>query len=408
MRSVRPVASATTMPLPKPDDRRAHVRGVREGVRAPARRRSGRAGAPAEGGLGRVTAVATPCAPTAVSRVAGCRRCMACHAAHGTAPRPASHDRCAREQAHPVRLPAGDREQRRALLAGLLDTDGTVARRVGSSSRSRNERLARRLLRAARRSASATATAARQARQGPHRGVVDRATRSTSAPTTRSSGSTRKRLVHKDAARGRSPGAGHRFITRGRAGRRACPCGACRSTTPTTSTSRRGSMIPTHNSTVGLDIARSASIKHGHASVIFSLEMSRNEITMRLLSAEAKVHAAPHAQRARCATTTGPSSRATMGEVSEAPLFIDDSPNMSMMEIRAKCRRLKQRHDLKLVVIDYLQLMSSRQAGREPPAGGLGVLPRAEAAGQGARGAGDRGLASSTVVRSSAPTSGRR
>src|ERR1700754_909485 len=48
-----------------------------------------------------------------------------------------------------------------------------------------------------------------------------------------------------------------------------------------------------------------------------------------------------------------------MGEVSEAPLFIDDSPNLTMMEIRAKARRLKQRHDLKLVVIDYLQLMSS-------------------------------------------------
>ena len=49
----------------------------------------------------------------------------------------------------------------------------------------------------------------------------------------------------------------------------------------------------------------------------------------------------------------------TMGRVSEAPLFIDDSPNMSLMEIRAKCRRLKQRDNLKLVVIDYLQLMSS-------------------------------------------------
>ena len=48
-----------------------------------------------------------------------------------------------------------------------------------------------------------------------------------------------------------------------------------------------------------------------------------------------------------------------MGEISEAPLFIDDSPNLSMMEIRAKARRLKQRHDLKLIVIDYLQLMSS-------------------------------------------------
>ena len=48
-----------------------------------------------------------------------------------------------------------------------------------------------------------------------------------------------------------------------------------------------------------------------------------------------------------------------MSEVASAPLFIDDSPNMTMMEIRAKCRRLKQRHDLKLVVVDYLQLMSS-------------------------------------------------
>jgi replicative DNA helicase len=48
-----------------------------------------------------------------------------------------------------------------------------------------------------------------------------------------------------------------------------------------------------------------------------------------------------------------------MGEVSEAPLFIDDSPNLTMMEIRAKARRLKQRHDLKLIVIDYLQLMTS-------------------------------------------------
>jgi replicative DNA helicase len=48
-----------------------------------------------------------------------------------------------------------------------------------------------------------------------------------------------------------------------------------------------------------------------------------------------------------------------MGVVSESPLFIDDSPNLTMMEIRAKCRRLKQRHDLRLVVVDYMQLMTS-------------------------------------------------
>ena len=48
-----------------------------------------------------------------------------------------------------------------------------------------------------------------------------------------------------------------------------------------------------------------------------------------------------------------------MSEVVDAPLFIDDSPNLTLMEIRAKCRRLKQRNDLRMVIIDYLQLMSS-------------------------------------------------
>ena len=53
-----------------------------------------------------------------------------------------------------------------------------------------------------------------------------------------------------------------------------------------------------------------------------------------------------------------------MGEISEAPLFIDDTPNMTLMEIRAKARRMQQRHDLKLVVVDYLQLMTSRSGWR--------------------------------------------
>lgn len=118
------------------------------------------------------------------------------------------------------------------------------------------------------------------------------------------------------------------------------------------------SMVPTHNSTLGVDIARAASIKHGLASVIFSLEMSRNEIVMRLLSAEAQVPL--HHMRSGTMSDADWSKLASrMGVVSEAPLFIDDSPNMTLMEIRAKCRRLKQRHDLRLVVVDYLQLMTS-------------------------------------------------
>jgi replicative DNA helicase len=111
-------------------------------------------------------------------------------------------------------------------------------------------------------------------------------------------------------------------------------------------------------STLALDFARSASIKHGLTSAFFSLEMGRNEITMRLLSAEARI--ALHAMRSGTMQDEDWTRLARrMSEVAEAPLFIDDSPNMSMMEIRAKCRRLKQRHDLRLVVVDYLQLMTS-------------------------------------------------
>jgi replicative DNA helicase len=111
-------------------------------------------------------------------------------------------------------------------------------------------------------------------------------------------------------------------------------------------------------STMALDLARAASIKNGLASVIFSLEMSRNEITMRLLSAEARVSL--QAMRTGQMNEDDWAKLARrMSEVAHAPMFIDDSPNMSMMEIRAKCRRLKQQHDLRLVIIDYLQLMSS-------------------------------------------------
>ena len=118
------------------------------------------------------------------------------------------------------------------------------------------------------------------------------------------------------------------------------------------------SMIPTHKSTLALDFARAAAIRHGIPSVLFSLEMGRNEITMRLLSAEARV---PLSTMRTGQMNDDDWARLArrMSEVADAPLFIDDSPNMSMMEIRAKCRRLKQRNDLKFVIIDYLQLMSS-------------------------------------------------
>ncbi|KQW48095.1 replicative DNA helicase [Nocardioides sp. Root1257] len=111
-------------------------------------------------------------------------------------------------------------------------------------------------------------------------------------------------------------------------------------------------------STLALDLCRAASIHNNLSSVFFSLEMTRSEITMRLLSAEAKVPL-NHIRNGNMNDDDWAKLARKMGEVSSAPMFIDDSPNMTMMEIRAKARRLKQRHDLKLIVIDYMQLMSS-------------------------------------------------
>jgi len=117
-------------------------------------------------------------------------------------------------------------------------------------------------------------------------------------------------------------------------------------------------MVPTHNSTLGLDFLRSCSIKNRMSSVIFSLEMSKSEIVMRLLSAEAKIKLADM-RSGRMSDDDWTRLARRMSEISEAPLYIDDSPNLMMMEIRAKARRLKQKADLKLIVIDYLQLMTS-------------------------------------------------
>ncbi|WP_207769311.1 replicative DNA helicase [Nocardioides currus] len=111
-------------------------------------------------------------------------------------------------------------------------------------------------------------------------------------------------------------------------------------------------------STLALDFCRAASIHNNLSSVFFSLEMTRTEIMMRLLSAEAKVPL-NHIRNGQMTEQDWDNLARKMGQVSGAPMFIDDSPNMTMMEIRAKARRLKQRHDLRLIVIDYMQLMSS-------------------------------------------------
>ncbi|MBK6885381.1 MAG: DnaB-like helicase C-terminal domain-containing protein [Tetrasphaera sp.] len=125
-------------------------------------------------------------------------------------------------------------------------------------------------------------------------------------------------------------------------------------------------MIPTHNSTFGMDVARCAAIKHRMPTAIFSLEMSRTEISMRVIAAEGTIQL-QDLRKGTIGDAGWAKIAKVVGRISDSPLFIDDSPNMSLMEIRAKCRRLKQQHQLQLVVIDYLQLMSSgKQLNRGP------------------------------------------
>ncbi|WP_460604841.1 replicative DNA helicase [Jatrophihabitans fulvus] len=111
-------------------------------------------------------------------------------------------------------------------------------------------------------------------------------------------------------------------------------------------------------STLALDFARSSAIKHQKPTAIFSLEMGKLEIMMRLFSAEAGV-ALQNMRSGHMSDQDWRRLALRSSELAEAPLYIDDSPNLTMMEIRAKARRLKQRQDLQLIVIDYLQLMTS-------------------------------------------------
>jgi replicative DNA helicase len=110
-------------------------------------------------------------------------------------------------------------------------------------------------------------------------------------------------------------------------------------------------------STAALDVLRSAA-RRGFPSAFFSLEMSRQEIMQRLLSAEARVPL-QHIRTGQMREEDWTRLARAMGDLGDLPLFIDDTPGLTLAAIRAKARRLKQRDGLRLVVVDYLQLMTS-------------------------------------------------
>ncbi len=102
---------------------------------------------------------------------------------------------------------------------------------------------------------------------------------------------------------------------------------------------------------------RNAAVDHEHPVAIFSLEMSSIQLVNRLISGEAELES-EKIKKGNLAGHEWAQLTDKTARLAKAPIFIDDTPALSILELRAKCRRLKQQHDIQLVVIDYLQLMS--------------------------------------------------
>ena len=109
-------------------------------------------------------------------------------------------------------------------------------------------------------------------------------------------------------------------------------------------------------SSFALCVAEHLALQQKSGVAIFSLEMSKENLVQRMLCSHARINA-HHVRSGMLSTSDWPNLTKAAGKLSEAPIFIDDSPSVSILELRAKARRLKSHHDIGLVILDYLQLM---------------------------------------------------
>ncbi len=107
-----------------------------------------------------------------------------------------------------------------------------------------------------------------------------------------------------------------------------------------------------------LSLARNAAVDFQRPIAVFSLEMASVQLVQRLISAEAELPA-EKLKKGQLVDHEMQQLHVKIGKLSEAPLFIDDTPALSIFEMRAKCRRLKAQHNIQMVVVDYLQLMTT-------------------------------------------------
>jgi replicative DNA helicase len=122
-------------------------------------------------------------------------------------------------------------------------------------------------------------------------------------------------------------------------------------------------MTVTHNTAFVVSALRNAAVDHGKPVAIFSLEMSSVQLVNRLISAEAEIDS-EKIRKGTLAPHEWTQLHHKIQRLTEAPIFIDDTPALSILELRAKCRRLKAQHDIQMVVIDYLQLMSGDSSNK--------------------------------------------
>lgn len=113
-----------------------------------------------------------------------------------------------------------------------------------------------------------------------------------------------------------------------------------------------------------LNLAQNAAVHSNVPVAVFSLEMSREQLVNRMLCSEAMVDS-NRMKTGKLEDNDWQKVAKALGPLSEAPIFIDDTPGVSITEIRAKCRRLKLEHNLGLVIIDYLQLMQGSRSKSE-------------------------------------------
>ena len=106
-----------------------------------------------------------------------------------------------------------------------------------------------------------------------------------------------------------------------------------------------------------LSLARNAAVLAKKPVAFFSLEMSKLQLVNRLISAETELES-DKLRKGTLKPFEWTQLMTKVDQLTEAPIFIDDTPGLNIFELRAKCRRLKSKHDIQLIVIDYLQLMS--------------------------------------------------